>query len=51
MAKMPDLDDVVPLEGLVFVWQGQTYKLTGNFAPVNQILHLVSGDSQYSWGA
>jgi len=28
---------VVPSEGLVFIYGGKTYKLTGSFAPINQI--------------
>ena len=31
-------DAIVPIEGIVFVFNGKTYKLTGAFAPVNQIL-------------
>jgi len=30
-------DAVVPSEGLVFIYGGKTYKLTGSFAPINQI--------------
>ena len=29
---------IVPSEGLVFNYKGNTYKLTGTFAPINQIL-------------
>ena len=29
-----------PSEGFVFDWNGATYKLTGNFAPANQILGM-----------
>ena len=29
---------IVPSEGLVFTYKGKTYKLTGTFAPINQIL-------------
>ena len=29
---------IVPSEGLVFNYKGKTYKLTGTFAPINQIL-------------
>ena len=31
---------IVPNEGIVFVYKGNTYKLTGTFAPLNQILGL-----------
>ena len=33
---------IVPSEGIVFKYQGKTYKFTGAFAPVNQITGLVS---------
>ena len=32
------LNSIVPLEGVVFNFNGKTYKLTGAFAPVNQLL-------------
>jgi hypothetical protein len=31
---------IVPNEGIVFVYKGNTYKLTGTFAPLNQILGI-----------
>ena len=31
---------IVPNEGIVFTYKGNTYKLTGTFAPLNQILGL-----------
>jgi hypothetical protein len=31
---------IVPNEGIVFVYNGNTYKLTGTFAPLNQILGI-----------
>ncbi len=34
-------DSVVPTEGIVFQYNGKTYKLTGSFAPVNQILGVI----------
>ena len=33
-------DKIVPNEGIVFLYKGNTYKLTGTFAPLNQILGL-----------
>jgi hypothetical protein len=33
-------DKIVPNEGIVFVYAGNTYKLTGAFAPLNQILGI-----------
>jgi hypothetical protein len=32
---------IVPSEGLVFKYKGNTYKFTGAFAPVNQILGML----------
>jgi hypothetical protein len=32
------IDSIVPLEGIVFNYNGKVYKLTGTFAPVNQLL-------------
>lgn len=34
-------DELVPSEGIVFTYKGKEYKLTGLFAPVNQLLGLV----------
>jgi len=36
--KAGGLERIVPSEGLVFNYKGKTYKLTGTFAPINQIL-------------
>ena len=33
---------IVPSEGLVFIYKGNTYKLTGAFAPINQITGMMS---------
>ena len=32
------LDKIAPIEGIVFNFNGKTYKLTGAFAPINQLL-------------
>ncbi len=34
-------DAIVPSEGIVFKYKGNTYKFTGAFAPVNQITGLL----------
>jgi hypothetical protein len=34
------IDKIVASEGLVFFYNGKTYKLTGTFAPLNQILGI-----------
>ena len=36
------LDAVVPTEGLVFKYNGNTYKFTGAFAPINQITGMMT---------
>ena len=33
-------EKLVPSEGIVFVYKGKTYKLTGLFAPINQLLGI-----------
>jgi hypothetical protein len=33
---------IVPSEGLVFIYKGNTYKLTGAFAPINQITGMMA---------
>jgi len=32
---------LAPTEGIVFVYKGKTYKLTGTFAPINQLLGII----------
>jgi len=39
--RIGGFDTIVPVEGLVFVYGGNTYKLTGSFAPINQILGFL----------
>jgi len=34
-------DAIVPTEGLVFKYNGNIYKFTGAFAPINQITGLM----------
>jgi hypothetical protein len=38
--KLGGVDRIVASEGLVFFYNGKTYKLTGTFAPLNQILGI-----------
>ena len=42
LSSIGGLKKIVPVEGVVFKYKGKTYKFTGAFAPVNQILGLVS---------
>jgi hypothetical protein len=39
--KLGGFDSIVPTEGVVFTFHGNTYKLTGAFAPVNQLLGVL----------
>jgi len=39
--KIGGVDAIVPSEGIVFKYQGKTYKFTGAFAPINQITGLI----------
>jgi hypothetical protein len=39
--KLGGLDKIVPIEGIVFTFKGNTYKLTGAFAPVNQLIGIL----------
>ena len=38
LKKAGGFKSIVPSEGVVFNYKGKTYKLTGTFAPINQIL-------------
>ena len=40
--KIGGVDSVVPSEGIVFKYNGKTYKFTGAFAPINQITGLMT---------
>ena len=39
--RLGGFEAIVPSEGVVFTYRGITYKLTGAFAPVNQILGVL----------
>ena len=41
LQKLGGFESIVPSEGIVFVYGGHTYKLTGAFAPINQILGVL----------
>jgi len=42
IASIGGFKRIVPSEGLVFIYKGNTYKLTGAFAPVNQITGMMT---------
>jgi len=41
LEQIGGLENIVPSEGLVFQYKGKTYKITGSFAPINQIIGLL----------
>lgn len=41
LQKLGGFDKIVPIEGIVFTFKGNTYKLTGAFAPVNQLIGIL----------
>jgi cytidyltransferase-like protein len=38
--QLGGIESVLPTEGIVFKWNGKTYKLTGIFAPLNQMMGI-----------
>jgi len=42
IASIGGFKTIIPSEGLVFIYKGNTYKLTGAFAPVNQIAGMMT---------
>ena len=42
IASIGGFKTIIPSEGLVFIYKGNTYKLTGAFAPVNQITGMMT---------
>ena len=41
LQKLGGFDAIVPTEGIVFKHNNKLYKLTGAFAPVNQIIGAI----------
>ena len=42
LGKLKSMDKISSsMEGFVFAWNGHTYKLTGSFAPINQIMGML----------
>ena len=39
--RMGGIESIVPTEGLVFVYKGKTFKLTGTFAAINQLMGII----------
>jgi len=40
--KIGGIDAIMPSEGVVFKYNGKTYKFTGAFASINQIVGLMT---------
>jgi hypothetical protein len=38
--KLGGIEKIVPTEGIVFVYNGGVYKLTGSFAPLNKLINI-----------
>ena len=45
--RLGGFEKIVPVEGIVFTYGGNTYKLTGAFAPINQILGTLKYSRWY----
>jgi len=39
--RLNSIGKIVPTEGITFLWNGQFMKLTGTFAPINQIIGMT----------
>lgn len=39
--RIGGIESIVPTEGIVFVYKGKTYKLTGTFAAINQLMGII----------
>jgi hypothetical protein len=39
--RIGGLESIYPTEGIVFKYKGKTYKLTGTFAALNQLLGII----------
>jgi len=39
--RIGGIESIIPTEGLVFTYKGHTYKLTGTFAAVNQLMGFI----------
>ena len=39
--RIGGIESIIPTEGLVFVYNGKTFKLTGTFAAINQLMGII----------
>jgi hypothetical protein len=42
VAAVGGLENIVPTEGITFVYKGKVYKYTGIFAPIHQIRSILA---------
>jgi hypothetical protein len=41
LERIGGIESIVPTEGIVFVYKGKTFKLTGTFAAINQLMGII----------
>ena len=41
LERIGGIDSIMPTEGIVFVYKGKTFKLTGTFAAINQLMGII----------
>jgi hypothetical protein len=41
LQSLGGVDAILPIEGITFVYNGKMYKMTGVFAPLNQLLGIL----------
>jgi hypothetical protein len=41
LERIGGIESIIPTEGLVFKYKGHTYKLTGTFAAINQLMGII----------
>jgi hypothetical protein len=39
--RIGGVESIIPTEGMVFRYKGHTYKLTGTFAAINQLMGII----------
>lgn len=41
LERIGGIESIIPTEGLVFIYKGKTFKLTGTFAAINQLMGII----------
>ena len=39
--RIGGIESIIPTEGVVFVYKGKVFKLTGTFAAINQLMGII----------